>query len=449
MMFRIITIVFFFLIISSTQLIAQDEAAPLIERIQNTKGNNKVDLLNEISVVYRKTDRYESMNYSRQAYKLSVETNYNSGKALAKKNEGICWFFIGNNDSATLCYTEALRIYTKIEDKKGMSACYNNIGLIAQETGKYDDAIRFYQRSVEIDHELGDELGAAQTLANIADLHIYRGEFKKAMALTNQSLTIYMKQSYKLGILEGYCNRGTEYNYLSKFNESERDYLKALTLSRELKDKYMEIMVNSNLGVMYWHWGKPEKAMQYLTTALEMSDESDDAYNIDNTLNTIAEIYTSQKKYVEANEIYQKILNRNVEMDNKRKVALIMTAIGRNLIELNEIDKALGYLNKSLEITVGLKTPLESLENYRNLAYASAILHNFKAADSLLDIYADTYTEIYNSDSIVGNRILKIKMEERTLSPFTDTNKWIIAFLLLIAIVMMSVLAFRDKNRDN
>ena len=225
--------------------------------------------------------------------------------------------------------------------------------------------------------------------------------------------------------------------------------MESTTLSRELKDKYMEIMVNSNLGVMYWHWGKPEKAMQYLTTALEMSDESDDAYNIDNTLNTIAEIYTSQKKYVEANEIYQKILNRNVEMDNKRKVALIMTAIGRNLIELNEIDKALGYLNKSLEITVGLKTPLESLENYRNLAYASAILHNFKAADSLLDIYADTYTEIYNSDSIVGNRILKIKMEERTLSPFTDTNKWIIAFLLLIAIVMMSVLAFRDKNRDN
>ena len=449
MMFRILTILFFFLIISSIQLIAQDEAAPLIEKIQNTKGNNKVDLLNEISVVYRKTDRYKSMDYARQAYKLSVETNYNSGKALAKKNEGICWFFIGNNDSATLCYTEALGIYTKIEDKKGMSACYNNIGLIAQETGKYDDAIRFYQRSVEMDHARGDEIGAAQTLANIADLHIYRGEFKKAMALTNQSLSIYMKQSYKLGILESYCNRGTEYNYLKKFNESERDYLKALILSRDLKDKYMEIMVNSNLGVMYWHWNKPEIAMNYLTIALEMSDEADDAYNIDNTLKTIAEIYTSQKKYIEANEIYQKILNRNVEIDNKRKVAVILTAIGRNLIELNEIDKALGYLYKSLEITVGLKTPLESLENYRNLAYANAILRNFKAADSLQDIFAETYTDIYNSDSIAGNSKVKMQMEDVTTSPITDINKWIIAILLFIMIVLMSVFAFRDKLRDD
>lgn len=447
-MFRIITILFFFLIISSAQLIAQDEAAPLIEKIQKTNGNNKVDLLNEISVVYRKTDRIKSMDYARQAYKLSVEINYNSGKALAKKNEGICWFFIGNNDSAALCYKEALGVFTEIQDKKGISACYNNLGLIAQETGKYDDAIRFYERSVEMDHALGDEIGVALTLGNISDIHIYRGEFKKALVLTNQSLAIFTRQSYKPGILAGYCNRGAEYDYLRKFNESERDYLKALTLSRELKDKYMEIMIHSNLGVMYWHWGKPEKAMQYLNAALEMSDEADDAYNIDNTLKTIAEIYTSQKKYVQANEIYQKILNRNVEIDNKRQVAVIMTAIGRNLIELNEIDKALGYLNKSLEMTVGLKTPLESLENYRNLAYANAILHNFKAADSLQDLFADTYTQIYNSDSIDGIRKGKIRTEGGNSSPVSETNKWLIAFLLFTVIVMMSVFAFRGKNNE-
>ncbi|MFN8134016.1 MAG: hypothetical protein U0Z17_01850 [Bacteroidales bacterium] len=53
-------------------------------------------------------------------------------------------------------------------------------------------------------------------------------------------------------------------------------------------------------------------------------------YNIDNTLKTMAEIYTSRKEYARANEIYQKILNRNVKLDNKRQVAVIMTAIGRN-----------------------------------------------------------------------------------------------------------------------
>ena len=448
MMFRIITTLFFFLIISHVQLMAQDEAAPLIDKIQKTEGNKKVDLLNEISVVYRKTDRYKSMDYARQAFVLSVENNYLPGKALAKKNEGICWFFVGNNDSAKLCYKEAVEIFTKVNDKKGISACYNNLGLIDQETGKYDDAIGFYQRSVEIDHALGDEIGVALTLANISDIFIYRGEFIKALALTNQNITIYTKENYKPGILIGYSSRGAVYDYLRKYNNSEKDYSVALDLARELKDKYMEILVNSNLGVMHWHWGKPESAMKYLTKALEMSDAADDAYNIDNTLKTMAEIYTSQKKYIQANEIYQAILNRNVEIDNKRQVAVIMTAIGRNLIELNEIDKALGYLYKSLEITVGLKTPLELLENYRNMAYANAILHNFRTADSLQDLFAETYSKLYNSDSIAGNWKVKMKPELRALSSFNETNKWIIAFLLFTLIVMISVFAFRDKLKD-
>ncbi len=449
MILRFTIIVSFMLMLNPVLLIAQDEAVPLIEKMQKTKGHERIDLLNEISVVYRKTDRMKSMDYARQAFKLSVGNKYLSGKAQAKKNEGICWFFIGNNDSAALCYKEALGVFTEIQDKKGISACFNNLGLIAQETGKYDDAIKFYQQSVEMDHKLGDEIGVALTLANISDIHIYRGEFKKALALTNQSLAIYTKQSYKPGILASYCSRGAGYDYLRKFNLSALDYTEALRLAIELKDKYMEIIVNSNLGVMYWHWGKPEKAMQYLTAALEMSDEADDAYNIDNTLMTIAEIYTSQKKYVQANEIYQKILNRNVEIDNKRKVAVIMTAIGRNLIELNEIDKALGYLNKSLEITVGLKTPLETLENYRNLAYASAILHNFKAADSLQDLFAETYTQIYNSNSISGIGKGRVKSEKETAAPVSETNKWLIAFLLFTVIGMMSVFAFREKNIGN
>ncbi len=443
-----IILLFLVIVFNPLMLIAQDEAAPLIKKMQVATGNQKADLLNEISVVYRKTDRFKAMDYARQAYENSVENNYLPGKALAKKNEGICWFFVGNIDSAAICYNQALETFTKLADKKGMSACYNNLGLIKQETGKYDEALKFYQQSADMDHELGDEIGVALTLENMADIHIYRGEYKKALALTNRGLSVYMEQSYKPGILTSYINRGAENEYLLRFDESVRDYTEALRLARELNEKYYEIMVNSNLGVMYWHWKKPEIAMQYLTTALEMSDEADDAYNIDNTLKTMAEIYTSQKQYILANEIYQKILNRNVEIENKRQVAAILTAIGRNLLELNEIDKARGYLNKSLEITTGLKVPYELMENYRNLSYANAILHNFRAADSLQDLFAQTYTQIFNSDSIADSRKVKTPDEERNTDSVSDTARWVIAFLLLVLIIMMSVFAYRGNNKE-
>lgn len=427
--------------------LAQDEVQVIIEKMQKSTGRAKADLLNQVSVTYRNTDRLKSLEYARLAYTASTEINYTAGQALARKNEGICWFFIGNNDSATLCYKEALSGFTHVNDLKGISACYNNLGLIAQETGKYEDALRFYEHSAEMDRKLGDQTGVALTTQNMADIHIYRGEYKEALALTNTCLKIYTTQSDKPGIMGSLHNRAAVYDYLGLYQEALRDYRQALSLSRLLKDKYMEIMVNSNLGVMYWHWQKPDLAMQYLTTALGMSDENDDAYNVDNTLKTMAEIYTSRKDYARANDIYQKILNRNVKLDNKRQVAVIMTAIGRNLIELNEVDKALGYLDKSLEITTGLNTPYEKLENYRNLVIVNSILHNFKAADSLQDLFANTRAELMNRDSITGHHRKYVPVSSIDVGSIPFATKWIVSFLLVILVIAVSVIAFRN-NQD-
>jgi len=429
-------------------LMAQDETAPLIEKMQQAKGNAKVDLLNEISVAYRKSDRLASMHYARDAFRLATSANYLPGKALALKNEGICWFFMGNNDSARICYTQALGIFTRINDQKGVSACHNNLGLIAQETGRYDEALEQYRLSAEMDHKLGDDIGVALTLENMADIHLYLGKAQKALTLTNQCIAIYTRHDYKPGLMASYINRGAEFDYMMKFNESVSNYTAALKLARELKDVYYEIMANSNLGLTYWHMGKPDVAMQYLNTALGMSDENDDAYNIDNTLKTIAQIYTSQKQYVKANDILQRVLKRNEESENERQAAAIMTSIGRNLIELNEIDKALGYLNKSLEVTTRLNAPYEMLENYRNLAHADAILHNFRAADSLQDLFAETYSKILNSDSLSEIKKEKTtRVKENVLA--SSLADWLTAIFLLALVLATSVIAFRrDIHQD-
>ena len=426
--------------------IAQDEVQVLVGKMQKSTGREKADLLNQVSLAYRNTDRLKSLEYARLAYKTSSELTYTAGQALALKNQGISWFFIGNNDSATYCYKEALAGFVRIGDMKGISACYNNLGLIAQETGKYPEALRFYERSADMDRKLGDEIGVAQTTQNMADIYIYQGEYQKALALTNACLKIYTVQSDKSGIMGSLLNRAAVYDYLALYQESLRDYQHALRLSREINDKYTEIRLNSNLGVMYWHWQKPDIAMQYLTTALEMSDENDDAYNIDNTLKTMAEIYTSRKEYARANDIYQKILNRNVKLDNKRQVAVIMTAIGRNLIELNEVDKALGYLNKSLEITTGLNTPYEKLENYRNLVIVNAILHNFRAADSLQDVFATTRAFLMDRDSLAANNKQNITGSNVDNCSMPIALKWAMSFLLILAVIAISVVAFRNSK---
>lgn len=439
------TLLFYILLIPFL-LQAQDEASPLIQKMKAARGTEKIDLMNQISIVYRKTDRYKALDFARKAYELSVKSNYLPGVALAKKSEGICWFFVGSNDSANLCYLQALETYTQIGDEKGKSACLNNLGLIAQETGKYDAAIKYYERSIEMDTKLDDQIGIAQSKENIANIYIYRGDVKSALKLTNECIQIYTEQKYKPGLLASYSNRGAEYAYLKNFDNSIRDFTETLNLAVELKDKYQEIMANSNLGFVYWQMKKPDRAMKSLEYALEMSDESDDAFNIDKTLSTIAEIYTSQKEYAKSIEILQKLLKRNEDTDNIRQASSVMTSIGRNLIELNEIDKATGYLMKSLQITVKINAKYEMLENYRNLALANAILHNFSTADSLQDLFAQTYSGLYNSDSIASLRNEKINFQERIPSADSSTSDWIMAFSLMVIAMFVSVIAYkRDR----
>ncbi|MEI6062190.1 MAG: tetratricopeptide repeat protein [Bacteroidota bacterium] len=430
------------LLFSPMLLPAQDEAAPLVERMLKSSGKGRVDLMNKISEVYRKTDRLKSLGFARQASKLAVDINYSQGEALASKNEGICWFFMGNNDSARFCYRQAADIYTRTGDKTGMSACFNNLGLVAQETGKYDDALRFYRLSIDMDQKLGDEKGGATTKRNLVDIYIYKGNSREALRLSDEILASCHHLKDKEGIMRTLINRAAIYDNLKRYEEAIRDQKAAISIAVEIKDTYAEAMARSNYGLVTWHMGKPEEALQILNQVLTMSDESDDGYDILNTLWIISEIYTSRNEYAKSNEILLNVLRKLEASDNKRQEAKVLTSLGRNLMELNEVDKAEGYFRKSLEITVLLNAPFEMLENYRNLAHASAILHNFKEADSLQDLFAETYLVLFNADSIAETRKVSTNINAGKDIRSPDTANWLIALLLFILTGIWSVYGF-------
>jgi len=426
-------------------LCAQDEALVLIQKLQKAKGNEKVDLLNEISAVYRKSDRDKSMEYAKQAFKLAVANKYLAGEALAKKNEGVCWFFIGNNDSAKICYSQSLFTFTKIGDKKGMSACYNNIGLIAQGTGKYDEAVKYYELSIELDHQLGDELGVAATKGNLVAINIFRGNSKAALKLSNEILLISRSHSDNNGIMNTLLNRASIYDNMDLTDNAVADLEEAIKIAKKLKDKYIESLALSNLGFVTWHKGKPQEALKILNQVLEMADQSEEEYEVLNALWIMSDIYASRKEYVKSNEILQKILKKYEEIDDSRQEARVLTSLGRNLIELNEVDKGLGYLTQSLEISIELDALTEKLENYRNMSHAYAILHDLKSADSLQDSFADLYSDLFKNDSTSAiQEVLPIN-DNKNSQNISNFNRWVIAFLLFTFIVLLSIFGFNKK----
>jgi tetratricopeptide (TPR) repeat protein len=431
------------ILLNPIRLLAQDEALPLLQKMQKSKGNEKVDLLNEISAVYRKTDRDKSMEYAKQAFKLAVENKYLPGQALAKKNEGICWFFYGNNDSAKICYNQSLIAFTKTGDKKGMSACYNNLGLIAQGTGKYDEAIKYYELSIEKDYQIGDELGVAATKGNIVAIYVFKGNTKAALNLSNDILNMSRNHSDYNGIMNTLLNRASIYDNLNRTDEATADLEEAIRIAKKQKDKYIESLAMSNLGFVTWHKGNPEEALKILNQVLELNDQSEEEYEVLNALWIMSDIYASKKEYVRSNEILQKILKKYEEIDDSRQEARVLTSLGRNLIELNEIDKGLGYLTQSLKISIEIDALTEKLENYRNLSHAYAILHDLKAADSIQDAFAELYSDLFKNDSTSASQEVITIANDRNLPNTSGFSRWVIAFLLFVIIVFLSLFGFK------
>jgi tetratricopeptide (TPR) repeat protein len=420
------------------------EADLLLSRLNKVNRTEKADLLNQISVAFRQSDITKAAEFATKALVLSQQLSYPSGEALAFKNLGICFYFEGVNDSAMFFYRKSLAVYTSIGNRSGMSACYNNLGLIAQETGDYESALKNYNLSVTLDHSLGDKNGVAATQANIADILIYKGKSTEALQLLQQVLDYYRDVSDKNGIMRTLINRGSVFDNLLMFEQATSDHREAIRLANELGDRNALAVAKSNLGLITWHRGDCDKALKLLNEVLEMTDQPIPEFDIQNTLWIMADIYTSMKNYSRANEILLQVLKNYELTSNKRAEAKVLTSLGRNLMETNEMDKALGYFNESLLITNKLKIPYEQIENYRNLVYTHAIIHEFDKADSLISLYAKTHQSLFASDSL--QQKLNLGIHPATFREKASYAQWFTALLLMFVGVLLSVIAYHQKN---
>jgi hypothetical protein len=72
---------------------------------------------------------------------------------------------------------------------------------------------------------------------------------------------------------------------------------------------------------------------------------------------------------------------------------------------MNEIDKAAEYFQKSHEITLSIDAKHEMLQNLKYLVFSKVTLHELSSADSLMDIFGETYLFLSKEDtlqSIIG-----------------------------------------------
>jgi tetratricopeptide (TPR) repeat protein len=87
-------------------------------------------------------------------------------------------------------YQEALQLFRKASDQRGMGEALNNIGRIYTSLGEKQKAIENLNQALMIFQGAGDQLGKAKTLNSLGALYMSMGKLQEAMETFNETLRL-------------------------------------------------------------------------------------------------------------------------------------------------------------------------------------------------------------------------------------------------------------------
>ena len=265
--------------------------------------------------------------YSASALQSSgwVECIYkgNYEKAIGYSNSGF------NIYKTIIAKTKSSEIKKKA--KKGISACYNNIGIVHDDQGNYPKAIEYYLRALKIDEELGDKKGMSACYNNIGNVHREQGNYPKATEYFLKSLKIKEELADKKGMSACYNNIGIVHYYQGNYPKAIEYYLRALKIKEEIGDKNGMAAVYGNIASLHIALADSaalsdnqrinylNKAIEYGTKAIELAKEIKAMPMENDAANTLMTAYEKLGNY-KASVKYAKIfIATNDSMLKKKK----------------------------------------------------------------------------------------------------------------------------------
>src|SRR5688572_17659767 len=125
--------------------------------LDTAKAEQKVKTLNELFRANITADPVKALGYCREALHLATEINDRKGIAASNNNLGVAYRNQGALDKALQYDIAALKIYEELQSKEGIALIKNNISNIYAMKKDYGQAMHYLEESYNILLELGDQ----------------------------------------------------------------------------------------------------------------------------------------------------------------------------------------------------------------------------------------------------------------------------------------------------
>jgi tetratricopeptide (TPR) repeat protein len=336
---------FFLSLIFTCPLIAQNTDS--LEAVRDTvEGGLKVKTLNELFRANLASDPVKAVGYSSEALTLATEINDRRGMAASYNNLGVAYRNQGALDKALEYYVTSMKIYDSLQNKEGMATTKNNIANIYSIKKDYGQAMRYLEESNALFQQIGDPFRLVGSMNNLGNLYNDIHMYDKALQYFSDAYALSEKQGAPFA--DPLNNTGNLYFNQGNYQVAIGYYERGLDIERRHNNKLGILNTVTNIGITYTKARQPKQANKYLDEAMQLSQELQ-AYTILPAIyKASAENFSNQNKWKDAYQMqlkYDELREKIYGDESSRNIAQMEMVVG-----FQEKERELDILKKQDEI---------------------------------------------------------------------------------------------------
>ncbi|MEO8771259.1 MAG: tetratricopeptide repeat protein [Ferruginibacter sp.] len=413
----LITFIVFFLL-QTSYIIAQKQGQALVDSLllvlpSSKEDTAKVNLLNELTYLYRTINNNEGIKYGKQSCVLAKQLKWNKGIAVALNNLALNYLTIAKDDSAKISLLASLDINVGETDSLVFGQSKRIQGEMYIHLSEHEKAMECFEQARGISIRLKNRELEGFSFLGMGGIYWVISDYTKALEYYQQAYKIAESTNNKWMLARTMVEMGNVFYYFDT-KKAILNYEKAITVYAAYGDITEQNAILYNLGLIYADSGNYKLAMEYCDRSLGISQYANFKFGKGTTYGVIGYIYDCQHDYTNALFYYKKALETDMETGSARQTIddlLGIAGVYKNapepvLKEMNLTSEA--ALNKAVEyglraIEVGRKS---SALDQLNAAY-KAISETYEKQqrnDKALDAYKQYITIRDSSLSIAKQK---------------------------------------------
>lgn len=281
-----------------------------------------------------------------------------------------------------------------------------NIGLI----GLAEDILNLLIRKIEPEVKLKDYL--ANAYFNLGELYFRQGYWKKTESIIAKARKIFLSEKNRSGVFKCDNLTGAVFGEKGDMKKALKSFTKSLEAINPKKEKYLQAMIESNLGILHQSLHNFEESIVYLNRSLIYFEQIGDLTRISELKYNIANLFYMKKDYSTAVEKLDEAVAAASTAENLPILCLCFITKSDSLLCLNDTTVANALINCAMEISCRINDRLSIAEVYKIKGKIELELKNYDYAENLLLTSMRLNKELENKYNLAETSISLSKLYE-------------------------------------